>query len=133
MSVTVRWDNEDHTVLRLDFEAPWTWAEQQQAIDQAKPMAESVSWTVDIICDLHNGPEFPLGFPMKYLRRTAEMVPNNAGITIVVGASPLVQSLLLATMQVFANVKYRTFFAHSLEDAYAMLDERRNSEKGQSR
>jgi hypothetical protein len=133
MGVTMMWDNEDKTVFRLSFESPWTWDEQQAAIAQAKPLVESVSLIVDIICDLSNGPQFPLGYPMKYLRHAAEMFPNNAGITIIVGASVPVQSLLQATMQVFANVKYRTFFAPSIEAAYTIIAERKNNTRGQSR
>lgn len=133
MSVTVMWDNEDQTVIRFNFESPWTWAEQQQAIDQANPMVESVTWTVDFICDVTNGPQVPLGYPMKYLRLTAERLPKNAGATIIVGASGPLRALLIAILKVFANLKPRIIFASSLEAAYEFLAERKNNDRGYSR
>ncbi len=119
MGVTVVWDNEEKTALRLDFEGVWTWAKYDQAVDEASAMIEDVGHAADIIHNLLGGPSLPLDKPLLHLRRMVNLLSKNTVFIVVVGGTPPVQAVLSMFFKVFVEVGERLIFAPSLEAARA--------------
>ena len=132
MGISVAWDNEEKTALRLDFEGPWPWVEYDTAVDTASAMIESVGRAVDVIHNLLAGPNLPPDKPLLHLRRMVHLLSKNTIFNVVVGGAPTVQAALPMFFQVFAEVGQRFTFAPSLDAARATLAKRRGQGSHQS-
>lgn len=97
MSVSIQWDNPEHTALILTFTAPWVWDEYEVISDTIQVAFESVSNDIDLIIDLrHAGKHIP-DHVMSQLRDAYSDGTPNLDQYIFVGATPqFIQQLSIA-------------------------------------
>src|SRR5689334_10447826 len=90
MTITVDWDNPQHTAVLFVYQRPWTWHEFNKAIQETLALADTVNHKVDVIFDLHNG-----GFPPRdavwRFKTAAEITHRNMGQYVYVAPSMLTQ------------------------------------------
>ena len=113
MGITVTWDNEDRTILRLDINRQWNWDEYDDAIDMAYFMITEIGHKVDLITDLSRDTAVPGDEAVRHFQRAFRLRPANVGQTITSGGNSF-------SRKVFSSFQ-RTLAAASLIEARAIL------------
>jgi hypothetical protein len=118
LPIKVVWDNDERTVIRMEFDGHWTWDEVQEAVNISNQMTNSVNHIVDGLIDMSRSGGVPSG-AMAHARHLIMQRHERSGITVVAGASPAISTL----WQVFAQAyqwltrSERFVFARTVEDA----------------
>ena len=124
MPVHIEWDNDDHTAIRYDYEGKWTWEELYEVTRIATEMFKSVSHRVNVIHNLANNTGLP-GGALSHAQRFSSQNPENWGISVVVGTSAFISSLIQVFRKVYRQFGERYYTAPSLEKARELLAEQR--------
>ncbi len=123
MAIVTRWDNKKKTVILLEFESEWTWADLEAAVQKTDTLIGSVEHYVDLLIDLE-GTSIPRDFltAAKSLLDAGEARPNE-GARVVVGANGPLKTLYQTLQKTFnKSVEGReVLFAHNLADARAII------------
>jgi hypothetical protein len=123
MAINTRWDNKTKSVVLLEFETEWSWAELEEAVQKADALIGSVENFVDLIIDLE-GTSIPKDIvnAAKTLLASGEARPNE-GARVVVGANGAMKTIYQAIQRTLnATVDGREIlFAPSLSDARAII------------
>ena len=121
MSVHVKWDNEEHTIILWSFVGRWTWGEYEDALNVVSTMLSSVDYLVDYIYDVRHmsilPPDVVTRFKGKYLKQ-----PQNAGRFVAVG----VDHNLRLVWNTFTDLPYarhlKVEYADTPEEARVLLE-----------
>lgn len=116
--ITVKWDNEQKNILRLDYHPPIeSWVEYDKAIDECNELAKSVQHQVYII---HNAGKarMPSGSPIPHLRRALFQSPSNA-IAIAVVEDVFASHMVSAMANIL--LRGRVQLVRSLDEAYSVI------------
>ncbi len=123
MAIVTRWDNKQKTIVLLEFETEWSWAELEAAVQTADALIGGVEHYVDLIIDLE-GTSIPKDIltAAKTLLDAGEARPNE-GARVVVGANGAIKTIYQALQKTFNNaVEGREIlFAPNLSDARAII------------
>jgi hypothetical protein len=120
MTVSIQWDNNEHTVLRYDFLGRWTWAEYHQALRTAFEMMASVSYEVDIIADFTQSSGLPSNAISGFAPSTKSFAPN-AGHAVVVIKARFFEMLLNSFSKVYSWNGKITKASRTVEEARTIL------------
>ncbi len=123
MSFTVRWDNEDRTIIRSEVVGDWTWDDFVAQIMGTYAMMYTVDHTVDVIADGLAGHALPPGDMMVRLRSARGERPPNLGRLVLVNAHPFVRAIWGIMNRVYPHA-HPLCFVDSLEEAYQVLADR---------
>jgi hypothetical protein len=129
MGITVLWDNDEHTVIRYDFEGQWIWSEFFVATGDAFTLTRSVSHTVDSISNFMPGAALPSDALFQF-RRAMATAPPNRGVTVIVGGSTLIKTMVIVFGKVNRQLGARLFLADTLDQARTLLSARRSPKPG---
>ena len=126
MSITVQWDNMAQTVLRWEFHGDWTWEEMLEVQKQGAALMCQVDHIVDSIVDLSGCSTIPANVISMYkIFRERLLLPDNRGVTLVVGCSPHMRAII-STFSKVSNFYGQDFsLADSLEEARLILGDER--------
>jgi hypothetical protein len=112
MTVEVRWDNEDKSIIRWTFPRQWTWDEFYSALQGSRAMVRLQSHTVDVIVDMTSSELFPRNL-LTQGQVTLQTTSLNIGIIVVVGWNPLLRTAFNSFLKI-----YRTNFNHSAREMH---------------
>jgi hypothetical protein len=123
MKIDVLWDNEEHTILRRVYHAPYTLKEYHQAIDRGNDMIASVAHKVDILVELRNySPTHPPGTLSKMLKYADKYRLPNEGVMIFVMPKEFHRQVNFAIITRISNKPASQYFhVETLEEAYALI------------
>ena len=124
MPVHIEWDNDQKTAIRYDYEGKWTWDELYEVTRIATDMFKSVPHRVNVIHNLANSPSLP-GGALSHAQRFSAQNPENWGMSVVVGTSSFVSSLIHVFRKGDRQFGERYFIAPNLEKARELLAEQR--------
>ena len=124
MPLHINWDNDEHTAIRYDYEGKWSWDELYEVTKKASDMFKSVSHKVNVIHNLANSHSLPSG-ALSHAHRFSAQNPENWGISVVVGTSSFVSSLIQVFRKVYRQFGERYFIAPTLEQARQLLADHR--------
>ncbi len=131
MGVNISWDNGEKTALRYDFKGRWTWEEFDAAALEAFAMTGSVTHTVDSISNFEIGATLPPNALFQF-RRAMSKAPPNRGITVIVGGSLFIKTMVTTFSRLNKQLGERLQIADSLEQARALLAARRPKSSSKS-
>lgn len=122
MTVHSSWDDQDQTIIRMEFAGAWTWSEAHTAVERMTGMMETVKHTVHVIIDLTSGSHIP-PFAFKEVRALLGKRSPYAGVTVFVGANFVTASLWKTIAQTYGwLVSTNPYsFADTLEEARARI------------
>jgi len=120
MGITVLWDNDEQTIIRYDFEGRWVWSEFYTATENAFALTRSVTHTVDSISNFKPGAALPSDALFQF-RRAMATAPKNRGVTVIVGGSTLIKTMVIVFGKVNRQLSERLFLADTLEQARALI------------
>lgn len=125
MSVTVRWDNHERTILRYFFEGDWTIEDYYQKLEHGRTMMKGVSHPVCILNDMRRATNYPPNF-VTHARTIIKNRPHNTGLAVFLANSAFFNALYRILSQVLPDVSTRYVLAHSEDEAYARIQQWRN-------
>jgi hypothetical protein len=120
MPIFVTWDNEEKTLIRLDYDEPvLSWAEYDSAVDQSYQLARDVTHPVAII---HNAGKvnMPKSSAFPHLQRAIRLQPENVQRIISVVNNLFARALLPIIIK--HSMNHPISFAKSLDEARALVD-----------
>ncbi len=83
MPISVVWDDECHTVIRIVYQDRWLWTDHYAVLTEARAMMHGVDYRVDLILDLMEA--MPAATrPLWHFRQTIDMLPPNWSHNLVV-------------------------------------------------
>ena len=119
----------DQGICYVTLEAPWTWAEFDAIVDDLRARINAIPHPVATIVDVTQVGRLPTGNVLMHLRRTDEMMPKNIDLSIMVNAPYAVTTFMSILMRVRPHVKTMTRYAHSVDEARAMVAEFRQQQE----
>lgn len=129
MSVSLRWENRNKTVLRITFWNKWTVEEYLRKASDAIMMIESESHIIDILIDLRTGSYIPKGDSISAFRMMMDELPPNSGIIVYLNDNPVQQRLFKLQTQFYQSVRRWSrnslFMVETLACAYELIEEHR--------
>jgi hypothetical protein len=128
MSIQVEWDNEDHRIIRFDYDDKWTWADHFAAVQQSVAMMKTVDHTVDMIINLENSSHLPPN-ALTNIRSTALKGTPNWRITVLVGMNTFAQLLMNMFGKINKDLGQHFVAVDTMEEAYALIADRRAKDK----
>jgi hypothetical protein len=120
MPVSADWDNEAHTVVRVQIHDPWDTQQYSQATLQAWSLIESVDHTVDLIIDFTDAYSFPKSILSQASITNIHIHPRQ-GLVIGVKISPYLQAVIKTTIRVFPRLGHKLCFVQTVQDAYELI------------
>jgi len=132
MTIHIEWDNAERTIVRAEFNDPYTWDEYDAASSKIRDMVTGVSHRVDMITLLNPKISQPPGNGFPHYRRTMLQMPPNFGLFVSVGAGNPVARMIMSTLIKVLRMKTPSAFANSLEDARALIAQCRAAESAQA-
>jgi hypothetical protein len=124
MAINVRWDNRDKTVVLMEFESEWAFADLESSIQSVDTYIGTVSHTVDVIIDVE-GTKIPKDYMsiVKALLAPDAEARANEGRRVVVGASNLIRQGYQLIQKTFSNKLEgrEMLFADDVEMARSIL------------
>lgn len=120
MGIQVTWFDPEHTVIQYTYRGLWNLAEFEVAILTGQSMLGSVSYMIDTIIDIRESSR-PGESIFLQASKTANLLSQDTGITVIIGADLLTHNLYDAYERIQGQLLKHTTdfrFCHSLEDAY---------------
>ncbi|HEX2905228.1 MAG TPA: hypothetical protein VHO69_00100 [Phototrophicaceae bacterium] len=122
MPVTIEWDNDDKTIVRMEMIGNWTWDEAYAGADQGYAMLDAVPYEVGTIIDFSKGAHLPSN-AISHARAMIKRRHPRTGLTVFVGTNAVFRSLWNIFSQVYTLFahKQNSVFAANLAEARAIL------------
>lgn len=89
MSIQLRWDDPDHTILLYTFTPPWQWDEYYRAADSEWDLLDAVNYRVDTILDVSDLDSFPKD-AATHFKNAGAHVHRNRGLLLLVGKDQVI-------------------------------------------
>ena len=118
MSITVLWDDEAKTVLRLDFQLPVSWKDLEVAGDEIVVLAKASDYRIDMIINAGETP-MPPGSPVPHLKRLFKVLPSNIGLVVNVVTNLFARAMVSAIGPLQFGNKFRAI--QTLEEARQLI------------
>lgn len=112
MPVTIDWDSDDKTIVRMEMIGFWTWKEADAGARQGYDLLQSVDYEVGVIIDFSRSTSMP-PYALQNARRMIQHRHPRTGLTVFVGTN----TLFLALWNVFARIY--TLFAQRQNSVFA--------------
>jgi len=128
MPMVVSWLNPEETVILYKLTAPLTWTEVNKAFDQGIEMMNyalkkyGMEHTIHVFMDMTGIRNIPGGAITEARRALSRTVAPNVGITVMIGASLLIQNIAdLASKVVRNSSAWKYKFAPTVEAAWLQI------------
>jgi hypothetical protein len=130
MGVTVRWYNDEKTIIYYEFTGKWTWAEFEPAYTETLRLMDSVDYKTDFILNMIPAEHIPAG-AIQRLKRAADYNHPNMGLAVYVGLHPMIVPLGKIFLKLYPNSAqyYPVDFARTVAEADNLLAERQLERK----
>jgi hypothetical protein len=121
MAVRVIWDDPGKTLLRLEVIGNYEWVALVEARDRALETSPDAA-PVGILLDMRRASPPPPN-TLTELRRVFGRVVGTGRVKVMVGASPILMSMIRSVGWIYPQFSEECFFARSLEEAYTILEQ----------
>ena len=124
MPITIKWDNEDKTIIRVDFVGEWTVDDYNVVNREEEAMLDSVDHKVDIIGVLENitMPKDALANFWRFSATPGYTHPN-AGLMVHVVDSRFAKTMVEIFGRVYKQLAEKIVIVSTLEEAYETITE----------
>ena len=126
MPISLNWDNENRTVLRLIFWNEWTLEEYVAQFEIVIDALKTITHSVDILIDLRTDSYVPRGDSLRAFRNVMDKLPQNTGTIVYVNDNPVQRHLFDKQLSFYNTVsrgrKQRVYMVETLEEAYELIN-----------
>ena len=129
MSVELYWDNDEQTVMLLEFEGQWTWDELFEKLDVARKAGERADYEISAIVNAASGVHFPGGSLFKPVnlenaKKMLKMGAAGTGPVVIAGANPFIKTIYDTMSSLHKHATSKIYFAADVDEARLLLAER---------
>ncbi len=121
MPISVRWENNEKTIVRWEFDGRWTWNDYYDALEQSDRLLDSIQRSADLLVNMQQTNFIANGYPAQF-RRVSRFHPK-AGIAVLVITNAFIETMLRMMMRFQPQSAHRIIIARSLEKAQSILQE----------
>jgi hypothetical protein len=89
----VVWDNEEKTIIRIDYDVGWTWDDYHKVIDGIAALLQGIEYPTHVISVQPAGTRLPAGAPLETYRQKLAHRPQH--MTVYVTADPAMRDDLI--------------------------------------
>ena len=126
MPISLNWDNENRTVLRLIFWNEWTLDEYATQFEIVVDALKTITHSVDILIDLRTDSYVPKGDSLRAFRNVMDKLPENTGVIVYVNDNPVQRHLFDKQLSFYNTVsrgrKQRVYMVETLEEAHELIN-----------
>jgi hypothetical protein len=129
MSISLRWENRNKTVLRMTFWNQWTVEDYRHKACEAILMIKSQAHMVDILIDLRTGSYIPKGDSISGFRMMMDKLPANSGIIVYLNDNLVQYRLFKLQVQFYQSLRrwsqQSLYMVQTLAEAYQLIESQR--------
>jgi hypothetical protein len=123
----LHWDDDHHTILRIDIHGDSTWEQQYKVVDEAVETLQGVSYRLDVI--VHIVGPIPPGDPIPHLKDAVSKLRAcpNLGLVVIVNKRTFYRSIaeLVLRLAYRAGSPHHGGFVDTLDDARQVIAKNR--------
>jgi hypothetical protein len=120
MPITVKWDNDEKTIIYYTFDGAWTWDEFNAVYQDVYAMLDTVQHQVHAIVDLRSSRLLPRD-TLTQMRRLTYEQHENGGITVFITSNPLARTFYSILSNLYRRAREIFRLATTPQDAYDIL------------
>ena len=120
MPIISRWENNEKTIIYIQFSDEWSWDEFTFVRGTILNMIVDVSHIVDYIVDFQEVEDIPNG-ALTVGRSIHKSCSRNEGVALMVGLSPMLRMLYQSFTTAYPASKNEFLLVANLNDAYQMI------------
>lgn len=120
MSVDVRWDNEEKTILRYNFSGFWSWEEYFPSLARGRDMMRQQAHYVCVLNDMRQAAHIPKGFITK-ARDVISTRPPNTGLSLFLTTSLLFKETYRVLGSIYPEIPPQYLLVETEEEALERL------------
>ena len=121
-SVVIKWDNPEHTLVRLSLLPGWNWPDLYEINPTIIEMMSSTDQTVHLLIDTTQISTVPMGGVITHARNILGAYPPNCDMRVLLTRNMLIQRLGSIFQTTFrADLGKRLHTVASVEDAYRLV------------
>ncbi len=126
MGISVKWDNDEKTIIQYVFDGRWTWNDLYAALDKVKEMSGSVDHRVDAIINFSNADLIPSGSIFSFdgkknAQKLAQKANEARGTIVIAGANGFIKGIY-DTFRLFdKHISSGVHFTDSVKQARSFL------------
>lgn len=124
MGIVLAWEDQEQSVIRVDYSGRWTWEDFFEGITHTVEMMDSVSGRVDIIENMKPGVLPVSGSAINAARNGMRSFSDNLGLVVVV-VNPYVRAIGTIFVNLNSEYRERIRMVDTIEQARAMISEQR--------
>ena len=126
MAIELFWDNDEQTVMLMEFEKGWTWEELFETLNTVKQVTEKRDYPIGAILDLRTGFSIPGGSIFSFearnqAKKMLAMSNGNKGPMAIVGAGSMLKTLVQAFNMVDKNALNDVYFVDTMTEAQQIM------------
>jgi hypothetical protein len=138
VSINIAWDNDEHTIMRMDFAGLWTWEDYCRAINRILECIQDEEGRIGLIAHFQADTMVPTGLIGRNCEERTCMniygpvVSQQIAAVVVIGRNPRVDIMLSGFCRAYQQMKLVLSETASLDEARALLREQINGNHAQS-
>jgi hypothetical protein len=121
MSVEVKWDNADKTVIQMMFEGRWQWDDVRVAVLELNQMIESVDHQAVHLIANRGAAHWTPGNYVANAQAILELYHPRVGYRVAVVRNPLAREMFYVFSAMVGGVTFSYRFVNTLEEAREFL------------
>ena len=118
----LHWDDDNHTILRIDIHGDSTWAQQYEVVDEAVEALQGVAYRLDVI--VHTIGQLPPGDPIPHLKDAISKLRAcpNLGLVVIVNRRTFYRSIVELVLRLYSTQnQHHGGFVDSLDEARQII------------
>jgi len=120
MTIEVQWENEEHTVVLLQFKGAMTWREYDEGVDKTYALMRTVDHKVDVISYMHPTVKLPKGDAISHIKRAFTVRPPNMRKGLLIGNDLFGEAVVRALIKV-KGIQETYIAVDNMEAAHATI------------
>ncbi len=119
-NVEVSWDNDDQTVIRIDYQPGWRWEDLYQATKLTDEKLYGLDYSIPFINVYHPGARLPEGSPLPHMQRARTSLPSH--VTTLVTQDKVTEQTVSMFLKMIGYVRGVNYWVlPTLEEARATV------------
>ncbi len=128
MGIIVGWDDDNQSIIWMEFVGKWSWYDFSCANREAASMMRSVGHRVDIVADFRQAGSTPVNNDNQALRDAVELMSHNHGMTVFLGVDRFTELMISIMQSYIPRMKTKIQMANTLDDAGNLIFSSRNED-----
>jgi hypothetical protein len=124
MGCRYEWVDDNHVIMNIYIEAPWTWEEYNSLLHEMFGQIRDTGKPCATVVDVSRIGRLPRGNALMHLGNVDRLMPDNVFASALVGAPYIVTTFMDVLMRARPRARNLALFAKTIPEAHAKIMER---------